>query len=103
MIENGMSCLFDTNSTEELTASFNEMLNQMESYLDEYDGFRYTSEDKDFLIIQESLSQYNHTFASSLARFNKDFDWNTGDRDKYAKMIALMMMKEELALTNIKH
>ena len=99
LIENDKETLYSLDSPEELRDTFLDLLEQIKSYLDSDNGFRYKEEDDDYNTIMESFNLYNVTYISSLSRFKPEYNWNTGDKEQIAYVLAMMQIMEKRALT----
>ena len=99
LIENNNQTLYLVDSPEELKSTFLDLLEQIKSYLDSDNGFRYKEEDDDYNQIMERFKLYNVAYATALGRYKPEYNWDTGDKEQFAYLLALMQRMEEIALT----
>lgn len=101
MINNGYDGLYRIETQQELKESYENLLDDIVEYLDANGGYRYDKESEEFKMIKEQFDLYNVSYIGSFSRFRPEYNYNTGDRDKWVELFVIMQLMEENRLTTV--
>lgn len=99
MIDNGRDGLYRIETQQELKESYENLLDCIVEYLDANGGYRYDKESEEFKMIKEQFDLYNVSYIGSFSRFRPEYNYNTGDKDKWVELFVIMQLMEEHRLT----
>lgn len=95
--------LFETSSLDELKKMHFDMLDNIKNYLDnEHNGYRYIENSEDFNIIMDRFHDYNYKYTCAIGIYIPELNWNTGDKERIAHLMALMKFMEYKTITKQK-
>lgn len=94
--------LYSNNSLEEMSEMQHSMLKQITSCLDSiHRGYRFNENDEEYDKVMKRLERYNIVYCGAISRFNPELDLNKGNKDKIARLLAIMKTMENRALTKL--